>query len=551
MLMKLKNLLNLVLLSKVSAEVQLSAVEKPLHIAISVTLGSKSNVKYIFEITQLLSNKGHAISYLCTKITSKFSKGYNVNSTIVGDVKIDLSGVDMRPFTRKSESFSLGGLRNKLSEVYSESFANYEKFYKEQKPDLIICGFMSPSCIDSAAKFSIPLIIGYQSLSSAAKRPYLTTSNGFEPTTIENFSFWERFDHGVIDPVRSLIKNYGFLIGLKRVRKENGVPASLELVQFTHLGLNIANSYIGFENPRSLSSNLYPVGPILPDTIPNLGSDLQPFFDSHEKIVYIAFGSLIRFKKELITNMLEHFQRLLNDGWVDGIVWGGTANTKLEEFPDIYTVDNVKYSTKSILDGTNQQFKLLKWAPQYSILNHPHTKLFVTHGGLDSIYEAIQSGTPMLVIPYFADQPRNAILVKEHGIGDYIEWPVDGDDLINLKLVKLLDPSNVNLKAKLDQFQGISKLNSKRKLFAADLIETYAYSAKTCRLTEKPKSFEIPCEIKPFLPLDQQISYFKSNLIDVYLVAISLFLVTFGLIVKIISKVTSKLLIKSSKQKKD
>ncbi|KXN68643.1 hypothetical protein CONCODRAFT_9040, partial [Conidiobolus coronatus NRRL 28638] len=194
--MNLKNLLNFAILSKLRAEVELSAIERPLHIAISVTLGSKSHVKYIFEITQLLSNKGHIISYLCTETTSKFSKGYNVNTTIVGDVKIDLSGINMRPFTRKSGSFSSGGLTNKASEVYTESFPNYEKFYKEQKPDLIICGFMSPSCIDSAAKFSIPMIIGHQTLNLAARKPYLTTSNGLEPTTIEKYSFWERFYHG-------------------------------------------------------------------------------------------------------------------------------------------------------------------------------------------------------------------------------------------------------------------------------------------------------------------------------------------------------------------
>ncbi|KXN64925.1 glycosyltransferase family 1 protein, partial [Conidiobolus coronatus NRRL 28638] len=235
--------------------------------------------------------------------------------------------------------------------------------------------------------------------------------------------------------------------------------------------LGVANSYIGFENARSLSSHIYTIGPILPDTVPTLSSDLQPFFDSHEKILYIAFGSLIKFKNELARNMLEHFQKLLNDGWIDGIVWGGMANTNTNEFPKTYTVDNVEYSTEPLLDGTHEHFKLLKWAPQYSILNHPNTKLFMTHGGLDSIYEAIQSGTPMLAVPYFGDQPRNAALLKEHGIGDYIEWPIDGDALINQKFVNLLDPSNANLKANLEQFKGISKFSSNRKLFAADLME--------------------------------------------------------------------------------
>ncbi|KXN68640.1 glycosyltransferase family 1 protein, partial [Conidiobolus coronatus NRRL 28638] len=235
--------------------------------------------------------------------------------------------------------------------------------------------------------------------------------------------------------------------------------------------LEIANSYIGFENARSLSSQFHLIGPILSETVSPLSEDLVPFFDSHKKILYIAFGSLIKFKNELARNMLEHFQKLLNDGWIDGIVWGGMENTNTSEFPKTYTVDNIEYSTESILDGTHEQFKLLKWAPQDAILNHPHTKLFMNHGGLESIYEAINSGTPMVVIPYIADQPRNAVLVKEHGIGDYIEWSLDSDALIYKKFVSLLDPSNTDLKANLEQFKLISKFSANRKLYAADLIE--------------------------------------------------------------------------------
>jgi UDP:flavonoid glycosyltransferase YjiC (YdhE family) len=41
------------------------------------------------------------------------------------------------------------------------------------------------------------------------------------------------------------------------------------------------------------------------------------------------------------------------------------------------------------------------------------------------MYEAVHSATPMLVIPHVDDQPRNAILITERGIGDNLEWPVD------------------------------------------------------------------------------------------------------------------------------
>jgi hypothetical protein len=468
----------------------------------------------------------------------------------VSHVKTSSKPLTYQPFTKNSRPFDFSGQMGKMIiETYADSFPNYKKLYMEKKPDLVICDFFSFSCIDSAVKFSIPMIIGYQSLSFEERKPYLTINENLDPTSIENYSFWERFSHGIIQPFVNKIKLHKFHTDLKRVRETNGVPAPFKTTQFANMGLRIANSFIGFENPRSLSSHVYPIGPILTENLPPLNSGMQSFFNSHKKILYIAFGSYIDFKKELSANLLEHFQKLLNQGWIDGIVWGGMTNTNIEDFPKSYTVDNIEYFTDSILNGSHQSFKLLKWAPQEAILNHPHTKLFITHGGLDSIQESIQSGTPMLAIPHNGDQPVNAVRIKELGIGDYIEWPLDGDRLINQKLINLLNPSNINLKAKLDQFQRISKFSSNRKYFAADLIETYAYSAKTCRAIEIPRSFEIPCEVKAFLPLDEKISFIKANLIDVYLVAILLFFVTVSLISFSVFKAISKVCKFYSKQK--
>lgn len=41
-------------------------------------------------------------------------------------------------------------------------------------------------------------------------------------------------------------------------------------------------------------------------------------------------------------------------------------------------------------------------------LGHPNIKLFITQGGLQSIEEAIMYHVPMLVMPFFGDQPYSA-----------------------------------------------------------------------------------------------------------------------------------------------
>uniref|UniRef100_A0A915JR59 glucuronosyltransferase n=1 Tax=Romanomermis culicivorax TaxID=13658 RepID=A0A915JR59_ROMCU len=52
-----------------------------------------------------------------------------------------------------------------------------------------------------------------------------------------------------------------------------------------------------------------------------------------------------------------------------------------------------------------------------ALLVHPKTKLFISHGGLKSITETICAGVPALVIPFFAEQIRNAHLLVKHGSG--------------------------------------------------------------------------------------------------------------------------------------
>ncbi|KHJ93061.1 hypothetical protein OESDEN_07030 [Oesophagostomum dentatum] len=60
---------------------------------------------------------------------------------------------------------------------------------------------------------------------------------------------------------------------------------------------------------------------------------------------------------------------------------------------------------------------LSKWTPQNDLLADDRLTLFVTHGGAGSLMESASRGKPLVVIPLFADQVRNAKLVQKFGFG--------------------------------------------------------------------------------------------------------------------------------------
>ena len=65
-----------------------------------------------------------------------------------------------------------------------------------------------------------------------------------------------------------------------------------------------------------------------------------------------------------------------------------------------------------------------RWVPQQDVFGHAAAA--VVHGGSGSTLGALAAGLPLVVVPLFADQPRNAARVEEVGAG--IAVPPDRDD---------------------------------------------------------------------------------------------------------------------------
>eukprot|EP00357_Protocruzia_adherens_P018878 CAMPEP_0114974190 /NCGR_PEP_ID=MMETSP0216-20121206/1382_1 /TAXON_ID=223996 /ORGANISM="Protocruzia adherens, Strain Boccale" /LENGTH=216 /DNA_ID=CAMNT_0002334785 /DNA_START=693 /DNA_END=1340 /DNA_ORIENTATION=- len=80
------------------------------------------------------------------------------------------------------------------------------------------------------------------------------------------------------------------------------------------------------------------------------------------------------------------------------------------------------------IGGLSPNVRVVDWVSQVDLLGSGEVDLFVTHGGINSVFEAIRARVPLLVTPYFFDQPQYASVVEREGLGKRIqlgEWTVD------------------------------------------------------------------------------------------------------------------------------
>ncbi|VDK54652.1 unnamed protein product [Anisakis simplex] len=90
------------------------------------------------------------------------------------------------------------------------------------------------------------------------------------------------------------------------------------------------------------------------------------------------------------------------------------ALNELSEYRIIWTHSACKHHLK-------RHIKLMQWMPQNDLLNHNRTKLFHTaNESISSTKEGICATVPMLFIPLFAEQLRNAWLIERNGCGKTI-----------------------------------------------------------------------------------------------------------------------------------
>ena len=82
--------------------------------------------------------------------------------------------------------------------------------------------------------------------------------------------------------------------------------------------------------------------------------------------------------------------------------------------------------------------KAVDWMPQNDILGHAKTRVFLSHVGHNSMYEAAYHGVPVIGFPLWTDQPGNAQQIARAGMGLWVDINTVNEDELHRSVSRVL-----------------------------------------------------------------------------------------------------------------
>ncbi|XP_038889199.1 UDP-glycosyltransferase 83A1-like [Benincasa hispida] len=148
-----------------------------------------------------------------------------------------------------------------------------------------------------------------------------------------------------------------------------------------------------------LAPHIHQIGPLLASNrLGNSGqkdSTCLKWLDQQSpcSVTYVAFGSFTVLDKTLLRELVLGFEL--------------TGKPFLVVRPDLTTENPNNVFPLGFQERIESRGKIVCWAPQQRVLNHPSIACFVSHCGWNSTLESLSNGVRFLCWPYFADQFLN------------------------------------------------------------------------------------------------------------------------------------------------
>jgi len=381
-----------------------------------VSFPGKSHWLMFEHVIYELLNRGHEVTAITNYELVTDSKNYR--SLIIAprfDWDAQLNMTQFFEAGGKSEStlFKIQSLWHygiETTKVTLDSPVVKDFIEKDRTPfDLIIVEQFQQEALNMfAIKYRCPLItIGtldiadYMDRARGALTPWSFVPH-FLAYKSDRMTFYQRLENTAVSLFDAIGRKFYYLPKQTQLARdafaslanEKGgrLPSTEELEKA--IAVHLVNGHPALSYPRPRMPGLVDIAGIQIRKPKPLPSEIQTFLDGAEHgAIYISFGSFLRssmmppLKYEA---MLDVFRRINQR-----VLWKWES----DEIPNIPPNVMVK-----------------KWLPQSDVLAHKNVKLFICHGGLFGLQEAVYNAVPMIVFPFYGDQHLNGFKMEQRGI---------------------------------------------------------------------------------------------------------------------------------------
>ncbi|KAL7196123.1 hypothetical protein ACSBR1_036191 [Camellia fascicularis] len=289
-----------------------------------------------------------------------------------------------------------------LKKAFDWSSHNFSKMLKTLKPDLLIYDTIQPWAPIIASKHDIPAVVFVSTSATMTSYMFDRYNNPGMDFPFPEIHLNDYEDDKFIHLIQSSENYYK-----EKNRFFETLKKSLSIILIKS-SREIEGKYIDHLSLLA-GKKIVPVGPLVQASInDDEHLHITEWLNKKDRgsTVFVSFGSEYFLTKVEMEEMA-HGLELSNVNFIWVVRFPVGQKTRVEEA-----------LPKGFLERVGGRGLVIQgWAPQVKILEHPNVGGFVSHCGWSSVMEGIKFGVPIISVPMHLDQPINARLLSEIGVG--------------------------------------------------------------------------------------------------------------------------------------
>ncbi|KAF5020447.1 hypothetical protein F66182_7526 [Fusarium sp. NRRL 66182] len=454
-------------------------------ILVVVTVGGSTNSAPILEICAVLAARGHTIEFATLSGRERLVNSYPFVSTvhIVGPaISAEQDEEHYAIFSRWNWNTASGKrdiVKGKMAfdAFWPCTYRGLKEVITATKPDFIFSDFQVEAALDVCNGFQLPHAVMWPQMPwLMMPQKYIPGQPGMQQRclTSEDASIYDRlFEMTFL--LRSAPYFLRWVFWVREMRRKEGVPPRPKLSKPDYLVF--LNNFYGMETPRDTPPLVHPVGPILADSYPALEGQVKTFIETRERVAFVAFGTHVILDDAKIFKIINGLADAIHVGAIDGVIWALSARSRgrLDMNIKVPCPHLAHLQLNQFFGNQHPAWHFATWAPQRAILEHASTAIFVTHAGPSSVNESIFHGVPMVAMGIFGDQMITGLRVERSGIAVRLDKERFDAASLTAGINSILVFDKEKFQRDVKRMQRIAVIGSRRKHFAADLVEEHLY----------------------------------------------------------------------------